>query len=246
MTDPPRPSPQKIYEAAAAGIDYIQLREKDLCSRDLESLAGEAIAALKLATGARQPPTALLINSRTDVALAAAAAGVHLPAHDVSPEEVRRIWQRGTGAPTREISSQNPLISISCHSPEEVAQAASNGANLALFAPVFEKKDAPGTIPKGLDALREACHSTIPVLALGGINLQNAGSCLQAGAAGIAAIRLFQENDIATMVRSLRGDSRGSWMLIEVVETSKTPLAGAALKRCDCGWPNSQTGFGPG
>jgi len=202
----------KIAEAAGAGVNYIQLREKDLSTRDLESLAREAVAAIhaitKLATAHWPRPTALLINSRTDVALATAATGVHLRAHDVSPAEVRKVWETkcGPGAPAREISPRPPLISISCHSPEEVVQAASNGATLALFAPVFEKKDAAGAAPKGLAALRQACLAKIPVLALGGITLQNAASCLQAGAVGIAAIRIFQENDIASIVRTLRED----------------------------------------
>ncbi|MGA8272034.1 MAG: thiamine phosphate synthase [Candidatus Sulfotelmatobacter sp.] len=199
----------KIAEAAAAGVNYIQLREKDLPTRDLELLAREAICLInKLRAGNHELRTVLLINSRTDVALATNAAGVHLPANDISPAEVRSIWKRamercGAGTPARE-PSPPPQISISCHSPAEVTQAAANSATLALFAPVFEKKDAPGATPTGLDSLRQACHAKIPVLALGGITLQNAESCLHAGAAGIAAIRLFQENDIATVVRQLR------------------------------------------
>ncbi|MGB8730944.1 MAG: thiamine phosphate synthase [Candidatus Sulfotelmatobacter sp.] len=197
----------KIAEAASAGVNYIQLREKDLSIRDLESLAREAVRIIhQLRTGNREPRTDLLINSRTDVALATAATGVHLPANDVPPEEIRKIWKCAAGAPAREVSPENPRISISCHSPEEVTQAAAIGANLALFAPVFEKKDGTGTSPKGLDALRQACRAKIPVLALGGITLQNAQSCLREGAAGIAAIRLFQENDIASIVRTLRRD----------------------------------------
>jgi thiamine-phosphate pyrophosphorylase len=197
---------EKISEAASVGIDYIQLREKDLCARDLESLAQDAMRIiLQLRTENRELRTALLINSRTDVALAAAADGVHLPSNDVSPKDVRQVWKCGAGTPAREVSPQDPLISISCHSPAEVAQVASNRATVALFAPVFEKKDAPGARPAALDALRQACRSEIPVLALGGVTLQNAQSCLHAGAAGIAAIRLFQENDIATVVRELRG-----------------------------------------
>ena len=194
----------KIAEAATHGIDYIQVREKDLSPRELESLAGEAARIIgDLRVENRQPRTALLINSRTDVARATAAAGVHLPANDVSPADIRKAWSaRGAGA--REISPRDAIISASCHSPEEVAEATANGANLALFAPVFEKKDAPGTIPAGLTALRQACRANVPVVALGGITLQNAGSCLQAGAAGIAAIRLFQENNIASIVRILR------------------------------------------
>jgi thiamine-phosphate pyrophosphorylase len=191
---------EKISEAATAGINYIQLREKDLSPRDLESLAQEAVRLIhKLATDHR-PLTTVLINSRTDVALAAGAHGVHLPANDISPTDIKKIWQRADARAT-----PDPLISISCHSPQEVAEAAANGANLALFAPVFEKKNAPAATPTGLNALRQACHAPIPVLALGGITLHNAESCLRAGGAGIGAIRLFQENEIAPIVRSLRG-----------------------------------------
>jgi thiamine-phosphate pyrophosphorylase len=199
---------EKIAEAATQGVDYIQLREKGLPTRELESLASEAMHVItKLRTENRELRTALLINSRVDVALAVAADGVHLPANDVSPKEARAAWQgsRGVGAPARENSPQDPLIAISCHSPGEVTQAAQNQATFAVFAPVFEKKDAPGNTPQGLKALSRACRSTIPVLALGGVTLQNAQSCLQAGAAGIAAIRLFQENDIARIVHRLRG-----------------------------------------
>jgi thiamine-phosphate pyrophosphorylase len=197
----------KISEAASQGVDYIQLREKDLPIRDLESLAREAAQIIrdqnKLTTDHRPPTTALLINSRTDVALATCAAGVHLPANDISPQEARAIWKCGAGALAREIQSQDPLIAVSCHSPKEVAKAAAAEATFAVFAPVFEKQNAPGTGPQGLDAIHQACKETIPVLALGGVTAQNAKSCLEAGAAGIAAIRLFQENDIATIVREL-------------------------------------------
>ncbi|MFZ0278777.1 MAG: thiamine phosphate synthase [Candidatus Sulfotelmatobacter sp.] len=200
----------KIAEAASQGVDYIQLREKDLSTRDLESLAREAMhiirEKIKLATGHCPPATALLINSRTNVALAAAASGVHLPANDISPEEVRTAWQSkcGAGALAPEFSPRTPLVAVSCHSPQEVFNAATNQAAFAVLAPVFEKK---GAQPTGLEALTQACRAPIPVLALGGVTLQNAQSCLQAGAAGIAAIRLFQENDIATIVRRLRNQS---------------------------------------
>jgi thiamine-phosphate pyrophosphorylase len=200
---------QKISEAASSGIDYIQLREKDLPTRELELLAHEAVQAIRaatLATGNRQPATALLINSRTDVALATEADGVHLRSDDISPSEVKAIWSAkcGAGALARQLSSQAPIIAVSCHTPEEVARAAEDNATFAVLAPIFEKKDAPGTRPLGLAALKEACREKIPVLALGGVTLDNAQSCLAAGAAGIAAIRLFQDNDIAEVVRKLR------------------------------------------
>jgi thiamine-phosphate pyrophosphorylase len=204
----------KIAEASAAGVDYIQLRERDLTGRELESLAREATAVLrsntKENTASRGVRTALLINSRCDVALATGAAGVHLPAHEISPAETRAIWTLScvAGTPAREISPAAPTISVACHAPEEVLAAAQNGASLAVFAPVFEKKDAPTISAQGLAALQEACRANIPVLALGGVTLENASSCLEAGAAGIAAIRLFQENDIAEVVRTVRGTSR--------------------------------------
>ncbi|HYM79445.1 MAG TPA: thiamine phosphate synthase [Candidatus Dormibacteraeota bacterium] len=196
----------KIAEAAHAGVDYIQLREKDLATRDLESLAREGAGILaKLRTENRELKTALLINSRTDVALASGADGVHLRSDDISPQEVRAIWEKcGAGTPARELSPRKPLIGISCHSPEEVAKAKGDDATFAVFAPVFGKKDAPSTQPAGLSQLREACKVKIPVLALGGITLENAKQCLEAGASGVAAIRLFQENDVADVVRTLR------------------------------------------
>ncbi len=205
----------KIAEAADQGVEYIQLREKDLSTRELELLAREVMRVVRnnsKPTENRELRTALLINSRTDVALAVGAHGVHLRAEDISPKAVKSTWERAANeceaSPSPgESWSRNPVISVSvsCHSVRDVSQAASDGATVALFAPVFEKKDARGTSPAGLDLLREACRSKIPVLALGGVTLENAESCRRAGVAGIAAIRLFQENDIATVVRELRG-----------------------------------------
>ena len=196
---------EKISQAAQAGVDYIQLREKDLPIGDLESLAREAVTLVREAA---ELAPALLINSRTDVALAVQADGVHLRSVDISPQEVREIYKKcGAGAPARENSLQVPLIGVSCHSPAEITKAASSGATFAVFAPVFEKTNAPAAQPTGLAMLKQACRTSIPVLALGGVTLANARSCLTAGAAGIAAIRLFQEEDIAVVVRSLRSNS---------------------------------------
>jgi thiamine-phosphate pyrophosphorylase len=196
----------KIREAASAGVDYIQLREKDLPTRDLESLAREAVSVIaQLRTENRELRTALLINSRTDVALAAQADGVHLRSDDVFPAQEKALWTRcGAGTLARQLSPDTPLIAVSCHSPAEVMQAAASGADFAVFAPVFEKKDAT---PAGLEALHQACKNKIPVLALGGVTLANAPSCLTAGAAGIAAIRLFQEHNIAEVAKQLRSNS---------------------------------------
>jgi thiamine-phosphate pyrophosphorylase len=195
---------RKIFEAAQAGVDYIQLREKDLPIRDLEFLAREVVRVLdQLRTENHELRTKLLINSRTDVAVAAGADGVHLRSDDISPQEVRAIWQgaRGTAVLRREGQPRDPLTAVSCHTAEEVRRAAENKADFAVFAPVFEKQ---GSAPTTLTQLGDACRASIPVLALGGITLENAESCLENGAAGIAAIRLFQENDILEVVQKLR------------------------------------------
>jgi thiamine-phosphate pyrophosphorylase len=220
---------EKIGEAARVGVDYIQLREKDLTGRELESLAREAVRlVVQLRTENSDVKTALLINSRVDVALAVGADGVHLRSDDVTPREVESIWESADGTPmlrtprsvgepppcgagthVRESYPQSPLTGVSCHSPEEVADAAAGGAGFAVFAPVFEKvtrekSHASEALPTGLAELERACRAAIPVLALGGVTIANARSCLEAGAAGIAAIRLFQDNDIAQVVRALR------------------------------------------
>lgn len=190
---------EKIAEAARAGVDYIQLREKDLPTDDLEHLARAAMQVL-LATRHSPRATRLLINSRTDVALAVGAHGVHLPADDISPGEVRAVWTRASKNARR--GTRNPVLSVSCHTAEEVARAESARVDFAIFGPIFEKDGVKTR--SGLALLRRACRHRIPVLALGGVTLASARECLDAGAAGIAAIRLFQQDDIASVVGRLR------------------------------------------
>jgi thiamine-phosphate pyrophosphorylase len=182
----------KIADCIAAGVDYIQLREKDLSIRALEELAQTIVELFP-----RGSQTRLLVNSRTDVALACGASGVHLPSNDISASEARAIFGRARRA--------HPLIGVSVHGTEELSYADAHGADFAVFGPVFEK-DRHGT-RLGLEKLEQACHKpdrATPVLALGGITLETAQQCLAAGADGIAAIRLFQENEIAQVVRQLR------------------------------------------
>jgi len=196
---------KKIAEATRAGVDYIQLRERDLSTRDLERLAVEALRATRSerpGNAEGQTATRLLINSRSDIALASEADGVHLRSGDISPADIHEVWNMYG---VRSLSRENcPIVAVSCHTASDVLVAESRGADLSVFAPVFEKKNAPGVKPQGLSALREACQSRLPVLALGGVTLDSAKSCLDAGAAGIAAIRLFQENKIEEVVRTLR------------------------------------------
>jgi thiamine-phosphate pyrophosphorylase len=191
----------KVAEAARACVDYIQLREKDLSTRELEMLAREAVAIVR----ENSSLTRLLINSRTDVALAEGADGVHLRADDVSSREARAVVQLSDQfSVQRPLAAGHFLVATSCHSDEDVIRAGSEGADFAVFAPVFEKNNAPGKQAAGLAALHEACRAKIPVLALGGVTMENAASCLEAGAAGVAGIRLFQENKIEDVVRALR------------------------------------------
>jgi thiamine-phosphate pyrophosphorylase len=180
---------QKIAEAARAGVDYIQLREKDLSGHKLESLAREA-AHLVESSGSK---TRLLINSRTDVALAVGAAGVHLRSNDISPDEVSNIWRRAG-------RSDRPVIAVSCHNEVDAIRAKEAAADFLVFGPVFQKQ---GSKIAGVDELTESCKHRVPVFALGGLTLDNAALCTEAGASGIAGIRLFQENDVSEVVTRL-------------------------------------------
>jgi thiamine-phosphate pyrophosphorylase len=167
------------------GIDFIQLREKDLSGDALAALASEILEAISATT----TPTRLLINSRADVAIATRAHGVHLSA---APDALTPGEARGLYASAR---LPAPIVSVSCHTLFEVERARTSQADMILFAPVFEKTLGGGQhlAGAGPNRLREACGAAlpIPVFALGGVTSQNAAACIAAGAAGIAGIRLF-------------------------------------------------------
>jgi thiamine-phosphate pyrophosphorylase len=182
-------------------VDYIQLREKDLSARQLESLAREAVRAVR----DHSSGTRLLINPRTDVALSVDADGVHLPADDVSAGDARALLAHA-GRP-------QALVAVSCHTLSEVVSAEAGGANFAVFGPVFEKPGVRADTAQaaaGLAALRDICDRTavtvkrMPVLALGGVTVENAAQCVKAGAAGVAGIRLFQDTNVSQTVAILR------------------------------------------
>ncbi|MGH9505136.1 MAG: thiamine phosphate synthase [Terriglobales bacterium] len=189
-----------IVQAALCGVDYIQLREKDLPALQLETLARDVVVRLR--TGNDKLKTELLINARTDIAVACGADGVHLRSDDISPRDARKIWAQGGKS-----TSAGATVGSSCHTRSEVARAAADGADFAVFGPVFAKGQSQ---PAGLEALHDACQEKIPVLALGGVTLANVGACIHAGAAGIAAIRLFQENQMDRVVATLRSLKSGT------------------------------------
>ena len=187
-----------VRRCAFDEVDIVQLREKHLESGVLFALAQAAtdeLRSLRASSGASGSgglhPSAprFLVNGRPDIAAAAAADGVHLPsgAGELTPAQVRRVF---TAA-----SLPHCTVSVSCHTLQEVRAVRDGGADLLLFGPVFEKR-TPGAVVVaglGLEELQRATEAAHPVrvLALGGVTPANTAACLQAGAAGIAGIRLF-------------------------------------------------------
>ena len=197
---------EKIGEAAEAGVDYVQLRERDLTVHELERLAAAAVEIVRRS----QTKTKLLINSRIDVALAVGADGVHLRSNDIAASEARSLWTKSSGR-------TDCVIAVSCHSLADVLNAEAHGADFVVFGPVFGKQGSAAA-PTGVEAITrivnrggpadhkvEAGQSLrMPVIALGGMTAENIAAGVNAGAAGVAAIRMFQQDDIGDLVRRLR------------------------------------------
>ncbi len=179
---------------AAAGVDYLQLREKDLVEQDLVAVArsvrdADTRASLLLNVNAMNGTA----DRWMELVQASGCDGIHIAAS--------RLDACGAGERER-LRSAGLTISIGCHSVAEV-RAARGVAGLLLFAPVFEKttaaaeKSSPGVLIRegiGLEMLQEAVVAAdgVPVLALGGVTPANTAACMAAGAAGVAGIRLFQ------------------------------------------------------
>jgi thiamine-phosphate pyrophosphorylase len=230
-----------IRKTLRAGVDMVQIREKDLPTRELTALVEEALSAAKeVPSGAKahydstvrhdvgssrddvpdrhEPPplpvivseandlrsslsahSRVLVNDRLDVALAAGAGGVHLGGQSIPVAAVRKVAPRPF------------VVGVSCHSLAEATAAESGGADYLLLGPVFETpsklKYGP---PLGLGQLRDVtARVSIPVLALGGITVERVQACLEAGATGIAGIRIFQDcESLEALVRELRVQAR--------------------------------------
>lgn len=163
-----------IARNLAEGIAWIQIREKDLSARVLFDLVE---AALKLPN---PHGSKFIVNTRADVAIAVGAAGVHLP----SGSPPARVWRR-----------PGFLVGVSCHSVDDVRKAEAEGADYAVFGPIFPPRSKIARAElRGLEDLRRATAAVkIPVLALGGVTRESSAACISAGAAGIAGITIFQE-----------------------------------------------------
>jgi thiamine-phosphate pyrophosphorylase len=175
---------ETIRSASAEGVSLVQVREKQLPARLLFDLARSA-ADITSRYG-----TALMVNDRVDVALAAGADGVHLPSNSLPVSVLRKHMPKGF------------LIAVSAHTPSEVSAARDSGADFVTYAPVFA---SPGKgEPKGIDDLERVCAAAgvFPVFALGGIDHSNFESVLSAGAAGFAAIRSLNEPDSRSNILS--------------------------------------------
>lgn len=170
---------EKIRAAVAAGVDWVQIREKDLAARELFALAKGVVG-----TGASR----VIINDRLDVALSAGAAGVHLGHASIPVRDAVR-WCRQANAPA------DFMIGVSCHSLEGAKEAESAGASYMYFGPIYETPSKiPFGAPHGIAELAAVCEAVrIPVIAIGGVNESNAAECIKAGGAGIAAIRMIQD-----------------------------------------------------
>jgi thiamine-phosphate pyrophosphorylase len=199
---------QSAQIALAAGVDWVQVREKDLPGGRLLELARRIVCFAEEQAVETERQSRIIINDRLDVALAAAADGVHLGSESAPAREVVR-WCRTGNAPERFV------IGVSCHSVEEAREAENAKSDYIFFGPVFKtpSKQAFGA-PQGMERLAEVCHAVaVPVIAIGGVDQENAASCIRAGASGIAAIRMFQSSpdpkairESVASIQSLRGN----------------------------------------
>jgi thiamine-phosphate pyrophosphorylase len=181
-----------MHAVAGARVDWIQIREKTMATRNLLGLVRDAVSATNRGR--------IFVNDRLDVAAAAGADGVHLGGESLRAGDVAG-WRR---------AGRNPAsfqIGVSCHGLEDIRQAECDGAGYVFFGPVFlTPSKARFGPPQGLVKLTDACRSThLPVLAIGGVNEMNVHDCAHAGAAGIAATRLFQQaHNLPELIRRLR------------------------------------------
>lgn len=184
-----------VERAAAAGVDWIQLREKDYSGKEWEELVCESLRRISRAGSV----TRVLVNDRLDVALACGAGGVHLSENGVPVADACRLRDDFFSSHSEK---RDFFVGVSCHSLGAALGAARAGADYIYFSPIFyTPSKANYGPPQGLERLATVSKAVpIPVIAIGGISEENAAGCFQAGAAGVAAIRLFQESPELTQI----------------------------------------------
>jgi thiamine-phosphate pyrophosphorylase len=195
---------QKIAKIAAAGVDWVQIREKDLTAGELASLTRQSLRVAAKFSVKSSSAIRVLVNDRLDVAIAEGAGGVHLGERSLPTGEAKGLIQ---SALVKQDVGESFLVGVSCHSLEAAQAAERDGADYIFFGPVFTTPSKETFGPaQGVERLETVCRSvSIPVLAIGGITLDNAEPCIAVGAAGIAAIRLFQDGiDPAGAIQRLR------------------------------------------
>lgn len=189
-----RPLVETVAAAVAAGVDWVQVRERDLGAAALATFTDALLRAARDAARARGGSVSVVVNRRTDVALATGADGVHLGFDAVSV------------ADARDLLGNARLVGVSTHAPDEVLTAAREGASYVLLAPIFTPLSKAATRPAlGAAALRAATVAGVPLLAQGGVQTSNVTSLLRAGASGVAVTgAILQADDPAEAAAALR------------------------------------------
>jgi thiamine-phosphate pyrophosphorylase len=184
-----------IEGAISAGVDLIQIREKDLEGRALEKMTREAVS---LACGSGY--TKILVNDRLDVALACEAHGIHVPGDGLRVDSIRKCTPPGF------------IIGASTHSLDDIRRAAAGGADLVVFGPVYPTPSKPGAPGVGIQRLAEVVRGTnLPVYALGGITPDHVPEVAATGAAGVAGISVFMRDDsLEKLMREIRSWNEGN------------------------------------
>ena len=213
----PRPLLPVIVAAIEAGVDLVQIREKDLPTPELVVLVEAALDAARRVRPGSVPR--VVVNDRLDVALGTGAAGVHLGGQSIPAEAAR--------AALAELGRAGMCVGVSCHSASDVKAAERAGADYVLLGPIFETASKAGFGPPlGLEGLAQAARGRrIPLLALGGVTLSRVRACLEAGATGVAGITMFQSSiSMAECVAALRGEVDG--FLRERGQAAEPPAEG--------------------
>ena len=181
-----------IEAAVRGGVDWLQVRERDMEDRALLELADTVGSAARRAAEGRDTPLQIVVNRRADIALAIRADGVHLGFDAMSIPDARRTL--GDAA----------LIGLSAHAAEEIRPA--RGLSYAHLAPIFDPLSKASSRPAlGIGTLREAASRDVPVIAQGGIDSDNASAAIAAGAAGVAVTgAILMADDPAAAARALR------------------------------------------